>query len=547
MGRKQRSANLLNNLPQLQNLIKRDPSSYREEFKQQLQHFEASLAIFELKPDEEAREFGEQINFLSQVAKCYPRDCMHFPDKLIGLLQKHYPVLNSDLRRSIVQALILLRSRRVVSNMKVMPLFFTLFRCRDKPLRELLYKHIVNDVKLANKGKHRNHKLNKALQGFMYTMITSADAQDKQGEGAIAAKKSLDVCVELYRKGIWTDAKAVNVIAQACFSPITKVMMTAVQFFLNPIKKKSDGDESDSDGDVDNSKAGSRYVPLSMVQHQSNVTKKTKYRKRKLERIERQYKREQAKRTGAYFDDDAEEKKGKKKQVVVNFEAISLIHDPQGFTEKLFGKVHAATTATKRGGGSVERFEVRLAILRLVSRMINHHQLQLLAFYPFFQRYLQPHQTEVTQILAILATACHAFTPPDVLQPLIRATADNFVADHCAPEVMCAGLNTIRAIATRQPLAVDADLLNDLIQYRKHKDKGVMMAARSLLALYRSVNPEMLSRRDRGRDASMGEGVNIMAAFGEARPAEGVEGAELLEDEEEAGGEDQEQLEAGWE
>ncbi|KAJ1935687.1 Severe Depolymerization of Actin, partial [Linderina macrospora] len=330
--------------------------------------------------------------------------------------------------------------------------------------------------------------------------------------------------------------------------------MTAVQFFLNPIKKKSkDDDDSDDDGDVDNSTASRKYVPLSMVQHQSNVTKKTKYRKRKLERIEREYKREQAKRTGAYYDDEAEDdkKKNKKKLPVVNFEAISLIHDPQGFTEKLFGKVHAATTATKRGGSTVDRFEVRLAILKLVSRMINHHQLQLMAFYPFFQRYLQPHQTEVTQILAILATACHPFTPPDVLQPLIRATADNFVADHCAPEVMCAGLNTIRAIASRQPLAVDADLLNDLIMYRKHKDKGVMMAARSLLALYRSVNPEMLNRKDRGRDASMEEGVNIMAAFGEARPAEGVEGAELLDMYENPESEDENESdveqEAGWE
>ncbi|KAJ2567595.1 Severe Depolymerization of Actin, partial [Coemansia sp. RSA 1836] len=464
-----------------------------------------------------------------------------FPKQLIDLLQKHYPVLNGDLRKSIVQALILLRSRGVVSNLRVMPLFFTLFRCRDKGLRKLLYTHIINDVKLANKGKHRNHKLNKALQGFMYTMITAADAQDKHGEGALAAKKSLDVCVELYRKNIWTDAKAVNVVAQACFSPITKVMMTAVQFFLNPQRRSGDNDESGSEAENDGS-TKKKYVNMQMIQHQSNVNKKTKYRTRVMTRVARAHRREQAKKLGqlpASDDEDDDEVSGGKKKKknagkpVVNFDVLSLIHDPQGFVEKLFARVHSSTTATKRGGSTVDRFEVRLVLLKLISRLIGHHQLQLMAFYPFLQRYLQPHQVDVTQILAVLATGTHAFTPPDVLQPLIRAIADNFVADHCSPEVMCAGLNTIRAIATRQPLSVDPDLLNDLVLYRKHKDKGVMMAARSLLALYREVNPEMLHRRDRGREATIGliSGMadKTLLGFGASRAAEGVDGVELLE------------------
>lgn len=37
-----------------------------------------------------------------------------------------------------------------------------------------------------------------------------------------AAKRSLDVMIELYRKKIWDDAKTVNVISTACFSTCTK-------------------------------------------------------------------------------------------------------------------------------------------------------------------------------------------------------------------------------------------------------------------------------------------------------------------------------------
>lgn len=44
---------------------------------------------------------------------------------------------------------------------------------------------------------------------------------------------------------------------------------------------------------------------------------------------------------------------------------------------------------------------------------------------------------------------------------------------------------------------MEEDLLSDLIDYRKSKDKGVTTAARGLLQLFREVNPGMLKRRER--------------------------------------------------
>jgi protein SDA1 len=49
----------------------------------------------------------------------------------------------------------------------------------------------------------------------------------------------------------------------------------------------------------------------------------------------------------------------------------------------------------------------------------------------------------------------------------------------------------------RQPLAIDETLLQDLTEYKSDRAKGVMMAARSLITLYREINPELLHRKDR--------------------------------------------------
>jgi protein SDA1 len=116
MGRRNRSALLPTNIPQLQNLLKRDPKSYEAEFEQQYRHYEASLSIFKLKPDDEAKDLGELINFISQVSQCFPQRTAEFPGQMIELLQEHYQVLNPDLRKNMVQALILLRNKNVVDN-----------------------------------------------------------------------------------------------------------------------------------------------------------------------------------------------------------------------------------------------------------------------------------------------------------------------------------------------------------------------------------------------------------------------------------------------
>ena len=65
---------------------------------------------------------------------------------------------------------------------------------------------------------------------------------------------------------------------------------------------------------------------------------------------------------------------------------------PQTFAERLFARLN-------RGA---ERFETRLRIIAVVSRAIGVHKLLLLNFYPFLQKYIQPHQRDVTDVLAAL-------------------------------------------------------------------------------------------------------------------------------------------------
>ncbi|ELW67336.1 Protein SDA1 like protein [Tupaia chinensis] len=119
-------------------------------------------------------------------------------------------------------------------------------------------------------------------------------------------------------------------------------------------------------------------------------------------------------------------KQKKKKLEVFNFSAIHLIHDPQDFAEKLLKQLES----------SKERFEVKMMFMNLISRLVGIHELFFFNFYPFVQRFLQPHQREVTKILLFAAQASHHLVPPEIIHSLLMTVANNFVTDKNSGEVV---------------------------------------------------------------------------------------------------------------
>jgi len=474
------------NLPQLQNLVKRDPESYKQEFLQQKDHFDAVYDAFITYYDQRNEQYNEEIDklmtFLAQVAHCYTEELTGFPQKLMDALEKHAWEMHADNRMSICRTLILLRNKNLLEPMDLLPLFFKLFQCQDKRLRKCLQQNIIADIKNMN-VKRKNNKLNTYLQNFMFQMVNNSHAK--------TAKISLSIMIELYHKNVWNDAKCVNVIAEACLSKVPSVMMTAVKFFLTSnVAEKEDG--SDSEDDIPD--------PKEMMMA-NRVNKKTRKRERTLGKLKTLV------------------KKKRKKQKTENFQfsALHLIYDPQGFAEKLF----------KQMSTQHDQFEGKLMTLELISRLIGVHELILLNFYPYLGRFLRPHQREVTKILQCVAQAAHQLVPPENLESVLEVIVNNFVTERNSADVMAVGINAIREICLRCPLSMNRDMLQDLSSYKSYREKSVMMSARSLIHLFRDVNPELLQKRDKGKP-TIAAVQKKTRGFGELDAVELIPGAEVL-------------------
>ncbi|CAG9859599.1 unnamed protein product [Phyllotreta striolata] len=474
---------LPNNIPQLQNLIKRDPPSYHEEFVQQLQHFHNLIEVFKLTPHQNNKTLDDLVMFMAQVAQCYPKELENFPQLLIDLLQSHSTVLDNNMRMTLCRALILLRNKNLLAPTDLLELFFQLLRCQDKNLRTFLQNHIITDIKNIN-SKHKNAKLNSTLQNFMFSMLKDSNVK--------AAKMSVDIMIDLYKKNVWNDAKTVNVIATGCFSKIMKVMVASLKFFVGKDPDEKDSDNSDSDNEVDPKE----------VMMANKVNKKTRKREKQLTKVKKLASK-------AY--------KKKSEAPVFNFSAIHLLHDPQGMAEKLFRQLESSN----------RRFEVKLLTLDVISRLIGLHDLFLFNFYPYIQRFMQPHQREVTRILQFAAQASHELVPPDVIEPVLKTLANNFITERNSSDVIAIGLNAAREICLRCPLAIGEDLAQDLAMYKNYRDRSVMMAARALIQLFRTVRPELLHRKDRGRPTEATEELEQLD-YGRVTAKDFVPGAEVL-------------------
>jgi len=544
----------LDRLIVLQNLVKRDPSSYVDEFHLQLKNFHAELDILRLgagggaggnatfgQGSADGREdFKALTLFLAHVSHCFPVECAAFPGTLLSLLDTQADALDGDTRRTLVQALILVRNKGLVPPVPLLKAFFALFRVKDKLLREMLFSHIVADIKAMHAGhghkgqgrhdkhKHKHHGAGavapsggvaniaastRAVQAHLYALVSDTAP-------AVAAKRSLDVLIELYRRKIWTDARTVNVMAQALSSSRPKLLVTAVKFFLG-LGSGSGGEAEEGTEDSDEEGLTGPHAAAKVsvdpkavraledkLQHRKKTRKHVKQLAKQLAALKKGKPKAGASGTGG----------------AATFPAIQLLHDPQGVSEKMLAGLRKSTNS----------FEVRLLCLNLLTRIIGTHRLLLLPLYSFLQRYLTARQEHVTQILACLLQSVHEMVPPDEVAPIARIIANSFVNDAAGPEVLQVGLNSLRELVSRCPAVLEeegmGDLVSDLVMYRKHTSKGVVAASRALLNLVREWFPALLRRRDRGREVAL-DSVKAAAkpsAFGALAIATGVEGAELL-------------------
>ncbi|KAI8024385.1 hypothetical protein LOK49_LG03G00201 [Camellia lanceoleosa] len=497
-------------LPTLQSKMKCDPEGYETELTLLYAQFKSSLELFQQQAalnftsvsgvagdPTVAKDLGDRVMFLAHVTPFYHNQLSQFPKEIADFLGSAARTIPSSLRCHIAQALILLINRKMVDIRETLALFMELQTLGDRVLRKLAFSHVVHSVRRMNQ-KHKNDAKNRALQNILFTML--------QQEDEAKAKQSLITLCDLHRRKVWFDDRTANAICTACFHPSSRIMIAALSFLLD-YENIEDDDDSDSDGsssEDDSTTQQPQVVSREAMYkaHHKGTSSSKKKKKAKLQRAIRSMKRQQ--------------RMSSEKSNLNYYSPLSHLKDAQGFAEKLFSRLQTCN----------ERFEIKMMMLKVIARTVGLHRLILLNFYPYLQKYVQPHQRDVTTLLAAAVQACHDMVPPDAVEPLFKQIVNQFVHDRSRTEAIAVGLNAVREICLRMPLLMTEDLLQDLVLYRKSHEKAVSAAARSLVTLFREVCPSLLIKKDRGRSSDTKARPK---AFGEANVSRNVPGVELLQ------------------
>lgn len=179
--------------------------------------------------------------------------------------------------------------------------------------------------------------------------------------------------VEMYKRRMWDDDHAVNIIGAACFSRQNKVRGTAIAFLLG-----NDADDADDDDDKDDDfgiKKSGEDKESKKVRFTQLLTAK-KRKKKALKKIFIKQVREERR-------EQHEGKKTKNKHRP-KFSVLDQLHDPQTFAERMLLMLNKMSSKLT--------FPHKLLMMELISRLVGSHRLILLEFFDLLKRYMMPAQ-----------------------------------------------------------------------------------------------------------------------------------------------------------
>ncbi|KAI3856166.1 hypothetical protein MKX03_027748 [Papaver bracteatum] len=461
------------NLLTLQHKMKIDPEGYETELTLLYKHFDSLLLLFQ---QQSALSFSS-INGDPSVSKDLGDMAMflahvtpYYPTQL-----SDYPSKLADLLHSSAKSLPsslrchLTKALVLLINRKFVDIGETLGLFMELQILgdRILRKDAFSHVIHSIRRMNQKHKNETQNRTLQNILFTMLQEEDEA-----KAKRAPIVLCDLHRRRVWFDERTANAICTACFHPSSKIMNAALSFLLG-FEKIEEAEDSDVDSSEDekNPQVVLQREDVYKAHHKGTLASK--------------------------------KKKASK-----------------GFAEKLFSRLQTCN----------ERFEVKMMILKVIARTVGLHRLILLNFYPFLQKYIQPHQRDITELLASAVQACHDMVPSDVVEPLFRQVVNQFVHDKSRTEAIAVGLNFLREICLRVPLLMTEKSLEnmpkDLVLYRKSHEKAISTAARSLTTLFREICPLLLEKKDLGRPSIP---KTQPKAFGEVNIAINVSGLELLQ------------------
>ncbi|KAL2465542.1 ARM repeat superfamily protein [Abeliophyllum distichum] len=338
-------------LPALQSKMKSDPEGYLSELTLIYNQFKSSLELFE-------QQAALNFTSLSGIA-IDPTVAKDLGDRVMFLahVTPFYPKQLAQFPKELAQFL-KSSARSLPSGLRVHVTQALILLSNRKIVDIVETLELFMDLQTFGDRVLRNLAFSRVITG-----IRRMNQNHKNDPKNRALQNILFGMLQ-----VWFDDRTANAICMACFHVSSRIMTATLSFLLDFEKIENDDDTYDS-GSEDDLEAQQTQI----AKHKGTTSSKKK-KKAKFQRVIRSMKKQQ--RLSSESSNNSN-----------YFSPLNHLKDAQ----------------------------VKMMMLKVISRTVGLHRLILLNFYPYLQKYIQ--------------------VPPDAVEPLFKQIVNQFVHDRSCTEV----------------------------------------------------------------------------------------------------------------
>lgn len=432
--------------------VKKNPTLFKDRILQKLNEFIRYFDEVKRDPGRKHPDFCGMCLFFAQIFEFYPSELHFVLESLMQLFEHNGELLNAGIRYKIIQSLIIIKKKGYIDFLKSFEFFSNIFGLQDKPLRKLVFHHLINHISNMSKKK----LLAKIETPFLMLLQRVFDNASPE-----ILRRLIKVFIKLYYKTIWTSPKIVNLIASRITTKDQKITLLIAKFLINTTEQIFKEEDLEKEEE-------------SMAELTKEYSNKFKQSKKKIEKLERQIKNIKKK-----------ERRIEKLAATSNIYPIDMLYNSTNFVEQIMSKLMKEKNL---------KFALKTELMCLLGRIIGRNKLIYPNYYNYVIRFVRPEIKTPARLFAFIAESVHENSSIQDVELLCKRVIENFVADGFTEEKITMGINMLRLILMRNEFAMNPEDLNYVCKFRSYKNKSVSTAAKAFINVARDLCPDNLEK-----------------------------------------------------
>ncbi|KAI5185388.1 protein SDA1 [Nematocida homosporus] len=411
----------------LQLQIKKDPKSYADLYRNEVDKLRGMIKISKLDPAARNPELCSLLVFLPHISS-------HFEDSIAGDIFSYtldyYSLLDKSMAHSAITSITTLKKTKQIGPEIFYKQAIPLVEEMDKRTKTVFIQFLI--AEMIRDSEH---------WGLIKEILLQAVKSGVEAH----AKRAAYIFMHMVSRGAWMDSESAEIVFKLVLDSPSVVVGFVFMYLLDKVElvvKEEDIEIPDEKNKRSKIKRETSADKRKQAKAKKELQKKLEAKKERLE--------------------------NKEPNIVLLLQQIE--DKGPSYGAKIFKRIKTSNHSS----------DIKLQMAQVVSRIACYYQITIKGFLGYMLRFMFPHQEKLPQVFAAIAQSIHEETPSKEVEAICNSIVEHFCSDYKDDEVIAYGINSLRAIIKRYPEASKYACINHVLDYRRTGKARAVTASHSL-------------------------------------------------------------------